>query len=87
MDVDDRDNERLRKLKSQLQDIQRTVTYQEHGSFITINKQDFVKLTNQALVDTIDAHGDRAGTKWIKSFRKRFWGSLKNLANNRQQDK
>ncbi len=84
---DDRNNERLQKLKRQLKDIQRTVTYQDHESFITINRQDFVQLTNQALVDTINAHGDRAGTKWMKSFRKRFWGSLKNLANTRQQDK
>lgn len=83
--TDDRDNERLQKLKSQLRDIHRTFTYQENGSFITINRQEFVKLTDQACLGTIHDHGDQIDKKWMKSFRKRFWGSLKNLSNNRQQ--
>ena len=83
--MDDRNNERLQKLKHQLREIQRTTTYQEHESFITINRLDFVNLTNQACVNTIDAHGDQVDERWMRSFRKRFWGSLKNLDNNRQQ--
>lgn len=82
---DDRNNEPLQKLKRQLRDIQRTTTYQENGSFITINKQDFVRLTNQACVDTVDAHGNQVDLRWMESFRKRFWGSLKNLDDNRKQ--
>lgn len=55
---DDRDNERLQKLKCQLRDIRRKVTYQENGSFITINRAEFVKLTDQACLNTIYDHGD-----------------------------
>lgn len=83
--VDDRDNERLQKLKSRLRRIQRTVTYQENGSFITISRGDFVELTNQACGNTIDAHGDQVNDAWMNSFRKRFWGELKNLHHNRQE--
>ena len=83
--LDDRSNERLQRLKHQLRDIQRTTTYQENGSFITINRSDFVELTNKACADTMNAHGDQVDERWMKSFRKRFWGSLKNLDNNRHQ--
>ncbi len=83
--VDDRDNETVQKLRRQLRDIRRTVTYEEHGSFITIRRQEFIQLTNKACVDTIHCHGELVDVQWMRSFRKRFWGSLKNLHNNRQQ--
>lgn len=83
--LDDRDNEQLRKFKGRLRDIQRTITYQENGSFITINRQEFVELTDKACRDTINAHGNLVDVNWMRSFRKRFWGSIKNLDNNRQQ--
>lgn len=73
-----------KNLQRKINDLQRRIAIDTNGAFVTMKQSDLKALLEQAFADTIDAHGNVVEGFWRLSFRKRFWGRVKNLAHNKQ---